>query len=173
MLGNLASRPSWGVFFLKITLASLQHERMLKIFLFSYFEYHQIWLNILMDEQNGRTHVQEDKKEPSMRANHKGNIKFPNPRSLSNNKERGGHPKRTQKTKQTNIVPMKFTKFSFFSFLCYSWSGNHPEDSFVKFGYKQDMNYFSKKGSLAPKLLLLLLFLTLLSDTDRPPALPM
>ncbi len=35
------------------------------------------------------------------------------------------------------------------------------------------MNYFSKKGSLAPKLLLLLLFLTLLSDTDRPPALPM
>jgi hypothetical protein len=22
---------------------------------------------------------------------------------------------------------------------------NHPEDSLVKFGYKQDMNYFSKK----------------------------
>jgi hypothetical protein len=32
-------------------------------------------------EQNGRTHVQEDKKEPSKRANHKGNIRFLNPPS--------------------------------------------------------------------------------------------
>jgi hypothetical protein len=30
-------------------------------------------------EQNGSAHIQEDKKEPPKRANHKGNIKFPNP----------------------------------------------------------------------------------------------
>jgi hypothetical protein len=34
-------------------------------------------------EQNGRTHVQEDKKEPSKRANHKGNIRFLNPPPLA------------------------------------------------------------------------------------------
>jgi hypothetical protein len=30
-------------------------------------------------EWNGRTHVQEDQKNPPRRVNHKGNIKFPNP----------------------------------------------------------------------------------------------
>ncbi len=113
----------------------------------------QIWLNILMDEQNGRTHVQEDKRNHLRGRTTRGTSSSRTPSCC---KERikygkgGGHPERTpKKNKQTNIVPMKFTKFFFFSFLCYSWSGNHQEDSLVKFGYKQDMNYFSKKEGYA------------------------
>jgi hypothetical protein len=30
----------------------LKHEKMLKIFRFSYFKYHQIWANILMDDHH-------------------------------------------------------------------------------------------------------------------------
>jgi hypothetical protein len=30
----------------------LRHERVLKIFLLSYFEYHQFWLNVLMDDHH-------------------------------------------------------------------------------------------------------------------------
>ncbi len=41
----------------------LQHESVLKIFVFSYFEYSQIWLNIVMDDLEQHRLI-EKKKRP-------------------------------------------------------------------------------------------------------------
>ncbi len=41
--------------FAKICHNCLQHERVLKFFLFPYFEYCQIWLNIFMDNHNNKS----------------------------------------------------------------------------------------------------------------------
>ncbi len=44
---------------------TIVHERVLKIFMFSYFEWHQIWLNILMDVHHlsNITKLKKEKRE--------------------------------------------------------------------------------------------------------------